>query len=234
MPADGHTWSRPITAIGNRHSAIGNDTLAAGKDSLKEATSKAGAGKVMESPALEWLWKFLSDVPRPLILDCGTVKPQTVDVLVRRGSKVYVAGLIPALQQDHPQFWDRSKKVPVFLVEQFLAQMPVIPPASLNVIFGWHLLDLLPREALSAVVERLLACLQPGGVFFCLLREAYLKNGADQIWWLQSLTGLAATDRDKPFPYAVVSGRDVERLLGGASLKSFLTRSGRREVLVLK
>jgi len=208
--------------------------LARGLESKNQVATKASPGKLVESPALDWLWKYLADVPRPLILDCGPVKPPTVDVLVGRGAKLYVADLVSALQQDHPQFWDRTKKVPVFLVQEFLAQMPPIPAASLNVICGWHLLDLLPREALQPTVERLLACLQPGGVFFCLLREAYLKTGADQVWWLESLTGLAATDAAKPFPYTVVSGRDLERLLSGGSLKSFLTRSGRREVLVLK
>lgn len=208
--------------------------LTASKEALNRAAPKTGAGKVMESPALDWLWKYLADVPHPLILDCGPVKPQTVDILLRRGAKVYVADLVSPLQQDHAKFWDRSKKVPVFLVEEFLAQMLALPPASVNVIFAWHLLDLLPREALPAVVERLFPWLQPGGVLFCLLREAYLKNGADQIWRLESLTGLATDDGEKSFPYSVVSGREVERLLSGVSLKSFLTRSGRREVLVLK
>jgi hypothetical protein len=197
--------------------------------------AKSGANSVFESPALEWLWKYLADVPRPHVLDCGRVKPQTVEVLIQRHSKVFVADIVTPAQQDDPKLWNRSKKVPVFLVEEFLAQMPVVPPASLNVIFGWHLLDLLPREALPKVAERLFTCLQPGGVLFCLLREPYLKKGADQTWWLESLTGLAAGgEGQRPFAHSVVSGRDVERLLPAGSVKSFLTRSGRREVLVLK
>jgi len=190
---------------------------------------------VVESPALEWLWKYLADVPHPQVLDCGSAKPQTIDVLLRRGSKVHVADIVSPVQRDDPRFWKRGKKVAVFLEEEFLAQIPKIPPDSLHVIFCWHLLDLLPREALPAVVGRLFPCLQPGGVLFCLLREAYLKQGADLSWSLESVTGLAAGgEGHKPFSYSVVSGRDLERLLPEGSVKSFLTRSGRREVLVLK
>jgi SAM-dependent methyltransferase len=197
--------------------------------------ARAGPAPAIESPALAWLWKYLSDIPRPHVLDCGNVKPQTVEVLVRRGAKVFVADLVTLIQRDEARFWDRSRKVPVFLAEDFLAQMPAVPAASLSAIFCWHVLDLLPREVLPQLVERLFACLRPGGVLFCLLREPYLKSGAESVWWMESLTTLTAGGgNNKPFAHPVVSGRDLERLLPGGSVKSFLTRSGRREVLVLK
>lgn len=197
--------------------------------------AQATAGSVVESPALQWLWKYLGDVPHPHILDCGEVKPQTVDILLSRGAKVFVADLVTPVQRDEPSLWDRSRKVPVFLAEDYVAKMPVIPIGSLNVIFCWHLLDLLPRQSLQTVMERLFPCLQPGGVLFCLLREPYLRAGAESKWWLESLTGLTAGGEGKKlFSYQVLTGRDVERLVPSASLKSFLTRSGRREVLVLK
>jgi len=190
---------------------------------------------VVPSPALEWLWKCLSDIPNPHILDCGKVKPQTVDLLIRRGSKIFVADLVSTVQRVNPMLWDRSKKVPVFLVDDFLAQMPAIPPGSLNAIFCWHLLDLLPREALQAVADRLFTALQGGGVLFFLLREPYLQKGADSVWWLEELTTIrAGGEGNKSFPFSPVSGRDVEKFLPSGNLKSFLTRSGRREVLVLK
>src|SRR5271169_925611 len=193
------------------------------KELSKGPAPPPAMGKVVDSPALEWLWKYLGDVPRPGILDCGSVKPQTVDVLLRRGTKVYVADIVSPLQRDDPRFWNRSKKVHVFLTDDYLAQIPAIPSASLNAIFCWHLMDLLPRESLPLVMERLFPCLQPGGVLFCLLREPYLKEGADSIWRLESLTSLSAGGQGgKPFPYAVVSGRDVERVLPAGSLKSFL------------
>jgi hypothetical protein len=197
--------------------------------------SPSGAGPVIESPALVWLWKYFGDVPHPFILDCGRVKPQSVDVLLRRGSKIFVADIVSIVQRPHPMLWDRRPKVPVFLVHDFLVEMPKIPSGSLNAIFCWHLLDLLPRESLQKITDLLFSCLQPGGVLFFLLREPHLPKGADSIWWLQSLTALAVSgEGNKPFPYSVISGRDVERFLPTGSLKSFLTRSGRREVLVLK
>ena len=204
------------------------------KEALKSA-STAGAGPFIESPALVWLWKYFGDVPHPLILDCGKVKPQSVDVLLRRCSKIFVADIVSTVQRPHPMLWDRKPKVPVFLVDDFLVGMPKIPSGSLNAIFCWHLLDLLPRESLQKIMEMLFSRLQPGGVLFFLLREPHLPRGADSIWWLESLTTMASSgEGNKPFPYSVVSGRDVERFLPSGSLKSFLTRSGRREVLVLK
>lgn len=203
-----------------------------------KVTSKAtgpGAGALLESPALQWLWKYLSDVPNPHVLDCGKAKPQTLNLLIRRGARVYVADLVSTVQRVNPMLWDRSQKVPIFLVNDFLAQMPSIPPESLDVVFCWHLLDLLPREALQPVTDRLFNCLRDGGVLFFLLREAYLQKGAETTWWLETLNSLAVDGEGaKSFPFSVVSGRDVEKFLPGSSLKSFLTRSGRREVLVLK
>lgn len=200
-----------------------------------KSNARTDENPAVPSPALEWLWKYLSDIPNPHILDCGKVKPQTVDLLIRRGSKVFVADLVSTIQRVNPMLWDRSKKVPVFLVDDFLAQMPPIPSSSLNAIFCWHLLDLLPREALPAVMERLFQSLQGGGVLFFLLREPYLQKGADSVWWLEGLTTLSADgEGNKSFPFAPVSGRDVDKFLPAGNLKSFLTRSGRREVLVLK
>lgn len=197
--------------------------------------SPSGAGPVIESPALVWLWKYFGDVPFPSILDCGKVKPQSVEVLLHRGAKIFVADIVSTVQRPHPILWDRRPKVPIFLVDDFLVGMPKIPTGSLNAIFCWHLLDLLPRESLQKVMELLFSFLRTGGVLFFLLREPHLPKGADTTWWLQSLTALAVTGEDhKPFHYPVISGRDVERFLPAGSLKSFLTRSGRREVLVLK
>ncbi|MHB8653694.1 MAG: hypothetical protein ACYDA9_07435 [Terriglobia bacterium] len=199
------------------------------------APSPSGASPVIESPALVWLWKYFGDVPFPSILDCGKVKPQSVDVLLHRGAKIFVADIVSTLQRPHPILWDRRPKVPIFLVDDFLVGMPKIPTGSLNAIFCWHLLDLLPRESLQKVMDLLFSFLKTGGVLFFLLREPHLPKGADSIWWLQSLTTLAMTGEGiKTFPYPVISGRDVERFLPAGSLKSFLTRSGRREVLVLK
>ena len=124
----------------------------AGKQALK-AGAQGRPGALVESPALQWLWKHLSDVPHPHLLDCGRAKPQTLNLLIQRGAKVYVADVISTIQHVNPMLWDRSQKGPVFLVDDFLAQMPNIPPDSLHAIFCWHLLDLLPREALQPVTD---------------------------------------------------------------------------------
>jgi hypothetical protein len=198
-------------------------------------TTQGSSGSANASPALEWLWKHLRDTPHPQVLDCGPVWQATVDVLLRRKAKIHVADLItPALSGDIA-YWDRSGKVPVFCAAKFLEQLPALPADSLSAIFGWHLLDLLPRDALPELMSRWLAGLEPGGVLFCLLREPYLLAGAEMMWWLGSLNVLAS-DREgrKAFPYPALSNREMERLAPQASVKTFLTRSGRREVLVIK
>lgn len=198
-------------------------------------TKRAGAGPANASAALEWLWAQLHDVPSPHILDCGPICQATVDVLLRRGAKLYVSDLVtPALREDE-LFWDRRGKIPAFRLTDFLAQLPPIPAGSLSIIFCWHLLDFLPRDTLPGLAERLFSYLQPDGFLFCLLREPYLSAGADTPWWLESLTVLA-TGREghRPFPYPALSNREMERLAPSGSVKTFLTRSGRREVLALK
>jgi hypothetical protein len=187
------------------------------------------------SQGLEWLWRHLQDVRHPRILDCGPICQSTLDVLVRRGAKFYAADLItPALQND-ARFWDRSKKIPVFLVSDFLSQLPEIPPHSLTAALSWNLLDFVPHEALPAVIETLFSLLEPLGVLFCILRESHMVNGSESRWWLESLsTPRSLVDGQKSFPYPPISNREVERLLPGASIKTFLTRSGRREVLAMR
>ncbi len=193
------------------------------------------SGSANTSPALEWLWKYLRDAPHPQILDCGPVSQATVDVLLRRGAKVHVADLITSSLNNEGTFWDRSKKVPAFMTAKFLDQLPTFQPESLSAIFGWHLLDLLPRVTLPELMNRWLASLQPGGVLFCLLREPSLAAGAEMLWWLDGLAVLASRrDRRKPFPYPALSNRETERLAPQSNVKTFLTRSGRREVLVIK
>ena len=133
-------------------------------------SASAGAGAPNASRALDWLWRHFQDIARPHILDCGPVSQATLNVLVRRGAKLYVADLVTPARRKDPQFWDRRQKQPVFRVEEFLSQLPDISSGSLSAVFCWHLLDLLPADSLPALVERLCSYLQPGGEFFCLLR----------------------------------------------------------------
>lgn len=187
------------------------------------------------SRGLEWLWQHLKDTSFPHILDCGPVRQSTAGVFLRRGAKLYLVDLIsPALHGD-ARFWDRSRKTPLFQIDDFLAQLPPIPPGSLSAIFCWQLLDLLPRDSLAALVLHLYLYLQPAGVVFCILREPYLPTGAEPVWWLESLTGLRRdSDGHKPFPYPALTNRGMERLIPTGSVKTFLTRSGLREVLAVK
>lgn len=187
------------------------------------------------SGALEWLWQQLRDLRHPHLLDCGPVSQVTLDVFLRRGAKVYVADLLTPLLRGDEAFWNRSGKAPVFLLEEFLAQLPPIVPDSLSAVFCWHLLDLLPREALTGLVARLESYLKPGGLLFCLLREPYLAAGAETTWWFESLTVLSSgPENRRPFPYPALTNREVERLVPGGNVKTFLTRAARREVLVIK
>ena len=62
-----------------------------------------------------------------------------------------------------------------------------------------------------------------------------LATGADTRWWFESLTALGASPgAPHPFPYPAVTNREVERLFPGGNVKTFLTRSGRREILGIK
>lgn len=187
------------------------------------------------SRALEWMWAHLRDLRHPRVLDCGPVSQTTLDVLLRRGAKLYVTDLVTPARRGDPEFWNRSRKQPVFRLEEFLTQLPSIAPESLTVVLAWHLLDFLPREALPGVMERLCSYLQPGGAVFCLLREPLLSAGADTAWWLEQLLVLGSNREGRGrFPYPAVTNREVERLAAACVVKTFLTRSGRREVLVLK
>jgi hypothetical protein len=197
--------------------------------------SGLGTGDAKVSGSLDWLWARLRDNPRPRVLDCGPVRESTVNVLVERGSKLYVADLLSFVSGSNGNLWDRAGKTPVFRTERLLSELPVIPPGSLSVAFCWQLLDLLPREALAAVVRRMYLYLEPSGVLFFILREACLTKGADTIWYLETLTKLGArTGGEKPFPYPPLSNREMERLIPTGIVKTVLTRSGLREVLAVR
>jgi len=187
------------------------------------------------SRALEWLWQNFRDVKRPHILDCGPAYQATFDVLLKRGAKLYITDLVTLARQADPKFIRRLGKGTVFLIDKFLEDLPPIPPDSLSAIACWHLLDLLPRDALPGLVARLWSYIRPGGVLFCLLREPYLANGAGTRWWFDSLMVLGSEVESKvPFPYPVLTNREIERLVPSGNVKTFLTRFARREILAIK
>jgi hypothetical protein len=72
-------------------------------------------------------------------------------------------------------------------------------------------------------------------MLFCLLREPYLPAGAETAWSFESLTALnSGPEGRQPFPCPALTNREVERLLPGGNVKTFLTRGARREVLGIK
>jgi hypothetical protein len=181
------------------------------------------------------LWQQLRDVKHPHILDCGAVHPASINVLLKRGCKLYISDLIALAREADPKFMRRLGKTTVFLNDAFLENIPPSPPGSLSVIACWHLLDLLPREAIPGLLERYWTYLRTGGLLFCLLREPNLVNGAGTRWWFDSLMTLSSDAESKlPFPYPVLTNRDIERLVPGGNVKTFLTRSARREILAVK
>jgi hypothetical protein len=181
------------------------------------------------------LWENFRDVKHPHILDCGPACQATLDVLLKRGAKVYVADLITLARQSDSKFLHRLGQRTVFLIDEFLEDLPPIPPESLSAITCWHLLDLLPRDALPGLVAKLWSYLHAGGVLFCLLREPYLATGAGTRWWLRSLTVLGSEVESKvPFPHPALTNREMERLIPSGNVKTFLTRFARREILAVK
>jgi hypothetical protein len=181
------------------------------------------------------LWQNLREVKHPHILDCGPAYQATLDVLLKRGAKVYIADLITLARQSDSRFIRRLGNRTVFLIDEFLEDLPPILPDSLSAIACWHLLDLLPRDALPGLVAKLWSYLRPGGVLFCLLREPYLATGAGTHWWFDSLMVLGSEVESKvPFPHPVLTNREVERLVPSGNVKTFLTRFSRREILAIK
>ncbi|MFZ0959434.1 MAG: hypothetical protein WAO35_00900 [Terriglobia bacterium] len=203
-------------------------------NSQKEMDRRAAASPAT-SHGLQWLWQHLSHLRHPDCLDCGPICQSTLDVLLLRGAKLYLSDLITPIQQSPADFWSRQTKTTVFLVDDFLAQIPPIPPDSLSLICCWGLLDMLPREALPKLVARFHSYLQPSGVLFSILREPHVGTGAHTRWWFESLTALGSSDTSqKPFLYPSLTNREMERLFPGGDVKTFLTRFGRREVLAVK
>jgi len=192
-----------------------------------------GAGQL--SRGLEWLWQQLRDVRHPQVLDCGRMRSATMQALLHRSAKIYVADLLSPLRDGAPHLWDRSKKVPAFKLPELLRQIPDIADESLAAVFGWQLLDLIPRDAQPELVNRLMSYLQPGGVMFCLLREPSLLQGSTTDWGLETLTTLGRGSEGKgAFPYPPITNRQMELLVPASRVKTFLTRAGIREILVLK
>jgi len=192
-------------------------------------------GQSHPSYALEWLWRDLADVPHPGVLDCGPVSQTTVDVLLRRRAKVHVADLVTPLLREESRFWERQGKTSVFRSQEFLDQFPSISPQSVSAILGWHVLDLLPREAHQSLLDRWLSYLHPGGLLFFLLREPRLEKGSEITWWLADLKVLGSHPSGRgAFSHPPLTNREVEGLAPPGSVKIFLTRSGWREVIVNK
>ena len=197
--------------------------------------ARSPSGRPAASHGLEWLVQHLRDVRRLSVLDCSPISPATLQVLLARDAKLYAADLITPLFQSEARLWDHSGKAPVFLVKDFLTQLPVIPQRSLAAILCWNLFDLAPHDALPEIASKLFSLLRPLGALFCVLREPQHPAGVESRWWLETLTSYASqSEAKKAFPYPAVSNREMERLAPGSSTKTFLTRSGRREILVMR
>ena len=85
------------------------------------------------------------------------------------------------------------------------------------------------------MVQRFHSFLQPKGVLFSILREPSVTTGAETRWWFETLTVLGSSNTtQKPFRYPALTNREMENLFPGGNVKTFLTRSGRREVLGVK
>jgi hypothetical protein len=193
------------------------------------------AASTATSHGLQWLWQHLSHLRHPYCFECGPIHQSTLDVLLLRGAKLYHADLVTLAQESNSLFWSRQGKRTVFLIDDFLAQIPPIPANSLSLICCWGLLDLLPHEALPRLIERFHSYLQPNGVLFSILREPHTTTGTETRWWLESLTVLGSSGpSQKPFPYPALTNREMEHLFPGGNVKTYLTRSGRREVLGVK
>lgn len=201
----------------------------------EEGTPSSQSPPKTASRALEHLWQHIREVRHPRILDCGPARQASLNVCLKRGAKVYVADLLgPALRKD-PAFWSGTEKNPIFLVEAFLEQLPPVPAEPVTIVLCWQLLDLVPPKSLPELVRRLWGYLQPGGVLFCVLREPYLAKGAGTRWLLESLTVLGSGgENSDPFHYPAITNREIERLVPGGNVKTFLTRAGHREVLGIK
>jgi hypothetical protein len=156
-------------------------------------------------------------------------------VLLRRRAKVHVGDIITPLLREESRFWERQGKTSVFRSQELLDQFPSISPQSVSAILGWHVLDLLPREAHQSLLDRWLSYLHPGGLLFFLLREPRLEKGSEITWWLEDLKVLGSDSPGRgAFSHPAVTNREAERLAPAGSVKTFLTRSGWREVLVSK
>jgi hypothetical protein len=215
----------------------GSSIFAMGPAKIKDRPGRADSSPASTpaSPALEWLWHYLRDVQHPGVLDCGPAAPSTIGLLLRRKAKVYVADLLSPLQRGEPGFWKNVDKQKVFWPDKFLEQLPAIPAGTVSVICAWHVLDLIPPGERMEVVQRFFQYLEPGGVFFAILREPHLTVGMDTHWRLESMTTLRLEGAAlREFPYPAHTNRDLERLVPTASVKTFLTRSRRREVILLK
>lgn len=205
---------------------------------MQEASRKkpsSSQSPAVASQALQWTWNYLQDVENPHVLDCGAVSSTTINILINRHAKVYVADLIAPLQRGDPALWRQENKQTLFCPGELLKRIPAIPPDSLRLICCWHMLDLIPRDNVPELAQFFLSLLAPGGIFYCFLREPNLTQGKDGRWWLETLTTLGEESESAgKFPYPPLSNREIERLTAGSGLKTFLTRSHRREVVVLK
>ena len=196
----------------------------------QDSQNSPAAPRKAPSRALEWLWQNLRDVRRPHILDCGPVYQATLDVLLKRGAKLYFTDLVALALQSDSKFIRRRSKRTVFLIDEFLKNLPPIPPDALSAIACWHLLDLLPRDALPVLVAKLWSYVRPDGVLFCLLRKPYLANGADTRWWFDSLMVLGSDVESKaPFPHPALTNREVEWLVPSGSYNRWPTRCGKEQ-----
>jgi hypothetical protein len=189
----------------------------------------------LASPALEWMWKQMPEVDRPAALCCGTIRQSTLNVFLQRGIKAFLGNAVGHLLSNEKMLWEGTGKEASFKPNLLLDLLPQVKAGSLSVVLTWQLFDLLPRDPLPEVFSHLCSLLMPGGFMLCILREPYLNKGRNAQWWLESPLTLGVGGEDAgEFVYPSLTNREIERLAHPSTIKTFLTRTGRREILVCK
>lgn len=201
----------------------------------KGASLLPSAPKGVASPALEWMWKQMPEVARPAALCCGAIRQSTLNVFLIRRMKAFLGDALGYLLSEEKRFWEGIGKEARFQEKVLLDLLPDVEPSSLSVVLAWQLFDLLPRDPLTPVFTHLCSLLRPGGFMLCILREPYLNKGRNAQWWLESPVTLGVSGEDAgEFVYPALTNREIERLAHPSTIKTFLTRTGRREILVCK
>lgn len=205
----------------------------AGSSGLAQAGGQGASADQRRSHAMQSLARHMESHFGLQVADLGGLNQNNLDFVTGSGHRLYAADLIVG----YDSFFSRDEisegKADEARIAEFLEATLDGTGRRLSAVLLWDRLQFLLPQVALALVERLRAVMEPGGLLLAMFHPESAGSAAPLDCRILGDSFVKAVPRPPLRPVERFNPRTVERLFSGfGSLKFFVTRDSLQEVLV--